>query len=605
MSYSGCGFIGAFAFNGFEEVIHELPFSKMLHSIAHRGPDHGGSWDEAGIILGHRRLSIIDLSSKGNQPMTCEDHTIIYNGELYNYKILQEELIKCGHTFESDTDTEVVLKAYQEWGVEALNKFTGMFAIAIWDANKRNLFLARDRFGIKPLYYHKTDKLIIFGSEVQCLMHSGKIKPDINYDALKRQVHLNTLLDYETNETLVKDVYSLKPAEYIVVQADTTMKRELYYNLAERKNQRPLTDLELVEDLTSIFSDCVSDHLVSDVSVAAFLSGGLDSSLLCALAAKSIDKLTAITVDYQGGSKDKFTGEQNNDLYYSKKLAESMGVKIDHKIITLNPAHITIENIDALTDLAMVCDDDRLLTIYSNYKAVKQQGIKVVLNGQGADEIMGGYIAYLDKCELFDEKIAINDRLKNAIEMLSFMQDKNLSQDMLSCKSETYKVFFKYYSSFSGKTTIEKYHRMLVSSQLHRILKFEDYISMQHSIECRVPFLDHRLVDWCFQIPFKKHIEFTEPPMGKMILRKVAKTLLPKELVDRPKQVFPSSDENIFYTDLLDIANNNKEAIFKCKAIKAVYKDGIKDHCSDLSFKELWLLVSLWRWETKLMNYKL
>jgi len=607
MSFSGCGFVGAFSFSGSENILSSIPFEKMLDSIVHRGPDSGGIWQQNGIKLGHRRLSILDLSPLGHQPMTREHLTIAYNGELYNFISIRNELEKLGYAFISHTDTEVIIRAYQEWGTKAFDRFTGMFAFALWDDRKQELLLVRDRFGIKPLYFYTDSQVLIFGSEVQALMKSGRIPASVNWEAVQRQIHVGPLFDYKIEETLVKDVLCLHPGEYISATPEGKIYHHNYYRLPYKEQKTANNEDQLIEELNSIFTECVNDHLVSDVPVAAFLSGGLDSSLLCAMSStmQSGNKLTAITIDSLGGNKDPYTGAINNDLYYSEMLAKHFKETIDHQIVRISPSNIYIDNIDAITDLASIVVDDRLMSIYTNYKTVSELGLKVVLNGQGADEIMGGYIAYMQKHDLYNGNIPIRQRIGNTISQYCPFKKENFSTSMNSTSDGILDEYIHFYSSFSGDT-LESYHRMLVATQLHQILKFEDYLSMQHSIECRVPFLDHRLVEWCFSIPFENHITSSSSAMGKMLLRKMAQTKLPRLLVDRPKQVFPGADESAFYKQLLLIFTNHKKELYNSEIVNMTINPAILMMKQlPLSCKELWTILALWRWEEKLKSSRI
>ena len=604
--FSGCGFVGALAFNSHQDILKGIDLKRMVKAIHHRGPEADRTWRKNGIQLGHTRLSILDLSERGNQPMTRDHLTIVSNGEIYNFKDIRHVLEQDGYTFTSHTDTEVVIRAYQKWGINALDKFNGMFAFAIWDDKKKILFVARDRIGIKHLYYYKDDNIFLFGSEVQALMHSGYIQAQINWEAVYREILINAFYQHNFSQTLVKDVLAVPPGHYMMVKPDGQIKMEKYWDIPEEKIKHDAPRTQLALELRELFEDSVRLRLVSDVPVAAFLSGGMDSSVINVLASRLVKdyRLTAITVSYEGGGKDFFSGEEDQDLEYSRIVADTLKDKIDHKIIRVRPAEITIDSIDAVIDLASFSDDVRYLTVHGNYRSVKEQGFKVVLNGQGADEIMGGYLSLKTFINaVFDVQQPDGNTIKNAFSYLPFVGESTLSEELLRHVEAVYKDLHAYYHGFTGDL-LEKTHRFLVNTELQKVLKLEDFLSMSSSIECRVPFLDHRIIEWAFRIPFQKHIRI-ENRMGKMLLREAAKDLLPKNVVDRPKQTFPTPDQQRTGEILRSIYQHHHRDIIKSEIIQRVYKkEFLELENPQNPSHELWVIISLWRWESKLKQFE-
>ncbi len=607
--FSGCGIVGAFAFklHQKENILNRIDFKRMVNSIHHRGPEAKGIWEkkEDGIQLGHTRLSILDLSERGNQPMTREHLTIVLNGEIYNFKEIRKQL-KEDFEFTSGSDTEVVLRAYQKWGVDALYKFNGMFAFAIWDNKKKTLFIARDRIGIKPLYYYKDDKIFLFGSEVQSLMHSRYIPANINWEAVYREILVNSFYQIDLNQTLVKDINSLPHGHFMIVRQNGQAKIENYWDLPETKIKSEESPTELARQLKELLEDSVRLRLVSDVPVAAFLSGGIDSSVINILASRLVRdyKLTAITVSYEGGGKDLFSELDDLDLKYSRIVAETLKDRIHHKIINVKPTEISIESIDGIIDLASFSDDERLLTIFGNYRTVMEQGFKVVLNGQGADEIMGGYIGYNYVIKsIFDIQRPDMDLIKHSFPYMSIPSKNTLSEELLRNVERIYEDLHKYFHHFSGDL-LEKTHRYLVNTELQRILKFEDFLSMRSSVECRVPFLDHRIVEWAFRIPFQKQVR-AQDRMGKQLMRLAAKDLLPENVINRPKQAFPIADQQRTEKILRKIYQKHRREIIQSEIILRVYKkDFLELKNPQMSSRELWLIITLWRWENKLKEFE-
>ncbi len=606
-AFSGCGFVGAMAFGGDGSggVLNRIDFKGMVASIEHRGPEAEGTFRGKGVLLGHRRLSILDLSERGNQPMTRGHLTIVSNGEVYNFESIRRELEQGGVSFSSHTDTEVILRAYEKWGPAALHKFNGMFAFAIWDEVKKTLFIARDRIGIKPFYYFKDNKVLLFGSEVQALMHSRYIPAEINWEAVYGQIIVNSLYQHHLHRTLVKNVFALPPGHFMTVNADGQVKTGKYWDLPEAPENRGNTREELVEHLKELFEDSIRLRLVSDVPVAAFLSGGMDSSVISAVAARMLKeyKLTAITVAYEGGGKNLYTGEEDRDLAFSRIVAGTLGDKVRHNVIRVKPAGITVPAIDNIIDLASFTDDERLLTIFGNYRTVKEQNFKVVLNGQGADEILGGYIAvnYIRK-GIFDIKNPGKDLIRHAFPYLSIPDENTLSKELLQDVDDVYEDLHGFYRQLPGEP-LEKAHRFLVKTELQGILKFEDHLSMRSSIECRVPFLDHRLIEWAFRTPFQHHVR-EEDMMGKMLLRDAARSFLPKNVIDRPKQPFPVADQQRTENALRKIFRHHQKEISRSEIIRRVYKKELTAQQEPtVSSRDLWIIIALWRWENKLKEF--
>jgi len=610
-AFSGCGLVGALAIGldrqKKENFLDRIDFDHMIDSLHHRGPEAKGSWREGAIQLGHCRLSILDLSERGNQPMTRDHLTIVTNGEVYNFAHIRSILEQDGITFSSQTDTEVILRAYQKWGADALHKFNGMFAIAIWDDKKKTLFLARDRIGIKPLYYFKDDNVFLFGSEVQALMHSGCIPPEINWQVVYHQILINTYYHHDHNRTPIKNVHSLPPGHFMVVQPDGKVEMKEYWSLPEEKIRHDVSPGELARELRELLEDSIRLRLVSDVPVAAFLSGGMDSSVINVLASRLVKdyKLTAITVSYEGGGKDFYTETEDQDLEYSRIVAGigSLKDKIEHKIINVKPADITLDSIDAIIDLASFSDDDRLLTIFGNYRVVREQGFKVVLNGQGADEIMGGYVFtnFFKKTKV-DLQTPDKALIRNSFPYMSIPGKKGMNEKLLKHVEKTYQQLHEYFHHFPGDL-LEKAHRFLMKTELQKILKLEDFLSMSSSVECRVPFLDHRIIEWAFKIPFQKHIR-TEDETGKVLLRLAAKDILPQKVIKRPKQAFPSPNQERTQNILQEIYQDHYRSIIQSEIIRRVYKkDILADKNHPLSSRELWLMIVLWRWEKNLRDF--
>lgn len=602
--FSGCGIAGILYHNSlFDKEVAQ--FQHMIDSLRHRGPDGEGIWENDRIILGHRRLSIQDLSFQGKQPMTRDHFTITFNGEVYNFKEIREELEKKGIVFTSHTDTEVILHAYKLWGPDALHKFNGMYAFAIWDENEKSLFVARDRIGVKPLYYFQNANVFLFASEVQALLRFSQVPGEINWEALSQQIFFEGMYDYDRTRTLIDGVNILLPGHYMLISLDGHVCIKKYWDLPENKIEENTSRRLLIKSFQELMEDSIKLRLISDVPVATFLSGGIDSSIINALAAGKMrkdEKITAITLEYEGGGVDYITEKASEDLKYSCLVADQLKDKLRHKIVLVNPVEITLKSIDQLVDLAIIPDDIRHLSLYANYSAVRQENFKVVLNGQGADELAGGYafspffkkIAGVMSISLNDLAIIEKSMPKNP--RYQFLQD----EVVLSGKTNFFKLY-DFFHSFSGDI-IERTHRFHMQTLLQWILKFEDLISMSMGIECRLPFLDYRIIEWAFRIPFNLHMQ-SKNEMGKILVREAATRWLPEAVVNRPKQAFPHPSEEKVSALLRRIFYEHFDEISKSTVMNKIFNIAtLHQDLTQLNSRELWRIIALWRWEKKLIS---
>ncbi len=597
--FSGCGILGAIL-PGSKFVPEDLKnrFNSMLDSIKHRGPDGSGVYCKDNIILGHRRLSILDISNKGCQPMTRDHLTITFNGEIYNYLEIRNTLQSLGYSFTSETDTEVVLRSYQEWGAEALNKFNGMFAFAVWDEKNKHLFCAKDRLGKKPFYYYSDNHIFIFGSEIQPLLLSGYVDAKIDHESFTHQLFATSFLETDATRTLIKNVKSIAPGHYMYLYPNGDLKHTKYWDIPEQKLNIETDKKKLISTLEDLFNDSIRLRMISDVPVSAFLSGGIDSSLINLFACKQAKEvLTSITIAYSDGGSDPYSNSEDLDLFYSKAFIKHINHKINHKIIPITSSDITIETIDSIIDLASISDDDRMISIYKNYECVKNLGLKVVLNGQGADEIMCGYIGLEPFYKtVFDVQKADTEIIENMFPARTIVKPAILHPNIKNEASKVYRQVFECYKALPGNPD-EKVHRFLTKTQLARILQMEDFLSMRCSVESRLPFLDYRIVEFAFGIPFHNHYH-SATRTGKILLRNVASSYLPGSITNRPKQAFPSSRSQAKFDQLLSIFRINHQAILSCELIKEYFDNEMLSNAKQtLSLHELWFILVVWRLE--------
>lgn len=609
--FSGCGLYGAMLFG---DRIKSFPKNllntkKMTDSLKHRGPNGGGFFDGGNVIFGHRRLSILDLSSCGNQPMRRDYLTIITNGEVYNYQEIRENLKNFGYQFTTNTDTEVILRCYQKYGSRCLKYFNGMFAIVIWDENKQELFFARDRMGIKPFYYYVNGEILIFASEVNTILQSGFVPKTVNLEYLKDLVLVSSMFNINNN-TAIQSINSLPMGHYAKVKINGPMNIKQYWDLPSTKYINFDNEAQLIDRMDDLLNKSIQLRLISDAPVSAFLSGGIDSSLINTIACKhnTNKQLLAITTGYKKNHSNietdalYYSSETKDDLYYSKILSKRLNGSLVHKIVYYDPKELLLGKIDSLIDFANISDDIRLLAVDNNYSYVKKNKCKVVLNGQGADELMAGYIGLPNFYEkIFDvQKPSIN-LIKNSLSSFALMDAQNLNPDVLNKRKELFHGICSFHNSLPG-SNLEKIHRFLIYTQLKRILQFEDFLSMKNSIECRLPFLDYNIVEFSFMVNYNKHIQ-KHNRLGKLILRELSNKYLPSMLSARSKQPFPYIPKDLTYDSLLKIFKNNRSEILQCDLLGYLLNINIyKNHNKTLALRELWTIINIWRFESLLRN---
>ena len=350
---------------------------KMMDRIRHRGPDAEGRYIDDDIALGHRRLSIIDISSSGDQPIFNEDGSlvIVFNGEIYNYKEIREKLVEAGHRFKTNTDTEVLIHGYEEYGEKLLNMLRGMFSFVIWDQNKKELFGARDFFGIKPMYYAKMNGTLMFGSEIKSFLEHPEFVKELNTAALENYL---TFQYSPTSETFFKNVYKLPPAHYFRFK-DGKFEAKRYWDVKFNADGKPQLD-EWVNRISDTFHNSVEAHKIADVEVGSFLSSGVDSSYVAAIA--DVDK--TFTVGF--GSDEKY-----NEIGWAKNFSAAIGKENTSKVITPEEYWNSLSMIQYHMDEPLADPSAVALYFVCNIASDK---LKVVLSGEGADEIFGGYNVY-------------------------------------------------------------------------------------------------------------------------------------------------------------------------------------------------------------------
>ena len=542
-----CGFVGFTNYIKDDGTILE----KMMDRIVHRGPDSSGKYVDGDIALGFRRLSIIDLE-EGHQPMFNEDKSLVlvFNGEIYNFKDLREELLKSGHTFLNHSDSEVLVHGYEEWGYELVSKLRGMFAFVIFDKRDNSVFAARDMFGIKPFYYTFMENSFIFGSEIKSFLDHPDFKKELNEDALG---HYLSFQYSPTEETFFKNVYKLPPAHYFTFK-DGKMEKMRYWK-PEFKPEDGV--LEYYSDLTDkTVRESVAAHKIADVEVGSFLSSGIDSSYIAEAA--NVDK--TFTVGFESPDGDRY-----NEIHFAKDFADTIGVENISKVITPEEYWGNFGKIQYHMDEPLA--DPAAIALYFVSKLASEH-VKVVMSGEGADELFGGYRIYqepitltvYDKlpfcirravskiCEHLPKIHGINylirrgktieERFIGNANIFSLKERNAILKSNIAQNAVEPKILCdKFYSEVKDKDTVTKMQYLDINMWLMGdILLKADKTSMANSLELRVPFLDKKVMEFASTIPLNCRVN-TETT--KLALRKAAEKTLPKRTATKDKLGFP------------------------------------------------------------------
>lgn len=539
-----CGFCG---FTG-DLDDKETCLTNMMNKIIHRGPDSAGQHIDDSVAMGFRRLSIIDLDF-GSQPMYNEDKSIVitFNGEIYNHQLLREDLIAKGHVFSNNADTEVLIHAYEEYGPDMLNMLRGMFTFVIWDSNKKQLFGARDYFGIKPFYYTNVNGNLVYGSEIKSILEYPGYQKEMNENALENYL---TFQYSVLPETFFKGIFKLMPAHYFIFK-DGKMDITRYWEPTFDANEN-ISMEELVDKIDDVMQDSVKSHKISDVEVGSFLSSGVDSSYVAA--SFHGDKTFTVGFDY----------EKYNEIDYAKKLSEKIQIDNYSKLITTDEYWNTLSKIQYHMDEPLA--DPSAIALYFVSKTAAEH-VKVALSGEGADEFFGGYNIYHEPLSLAPMKklpkplrkamagiakaLPFKFKGKNFLIRASkdveerfignaFMFDMNEREKIL--KNPTGKYPFTeltkpYYDKVSDKDDVTKMQYIDIHFWLiGDILLKADKMSMANSLEVRVPFLDKEVFNLARTIPTKYKVTDKNT---KVAMREAAHRYLPDMVAEKKKLGFP------------------------------------------------------------------
>lgn len=575
----------------------EKKIQKMNELIKHRGPNSEGYYYDEKVELAHRRLAIFDLSSLGNQPMERGNNIIVYNGEIYNYLEIREELENKGYKFKTNTDTEVILFSYEEWGEECVGKFNGMWAFAIYDKIKEKVFCSRDRFGIKPFYYKYEDNILYFGSEIkQLLKKKGNL---VNKEILL--TYLTTgLEEYDNSETFFKEIKKLPQGSNLIVNLKTkNINIEEYYNLEKEANK---LGKKTIEDYKIRLYESIKLRKQADVVVSTCLSGGLDSSSIATILSETNENLEEIKAIHA-----KSTEEKNIEEDFAKKIAQKERINL----IIIEPSK---EEFKKYLDEVIYTQEEpfgstSIIMQYLVMKKAREIGSIVMLDGQGGDETLLGYeryySAYLKSFPFYEiPKLVYKIKRRNSISVFNLLKlsfgfsNYNLRKYFILKQSKFVKNKYKKYINFNIiKKNCEAFKNIkklqiqeLTSTQLPHLLKYEDKNSMRNSIETRLPFLDYKLVEIALNIDDKKKMKngWTKYP-----LRKSLDGRMDEKITWRKSKLGFASPQKT-WLDFL-----SKEINEKIKASKILNEicEIEKLKIDTLSIKEKWKYYNIAKWE--------
>ena len=573
-----CGIVGVCNLRG--EPVPTGLLKRMTDIISHRGPDGEGHYTDGPVGLGHRRLAIIDLSPAGNQPMANETGSVIitYNGEIYNFQKLRVELEALGHRFHSKTDTEVVVHAYEEWGEECLDHFNGMFAFAILDRFRKRLFLARDHYGMKPLYWYCKNGVFIFASEIKAILQHPQVSRNVCYPALNEYFTFQNIF---SDLTLFEGIRLLPPGCKLSFnfKGESEPEAHCYWDYSIQNGPVELSEEERVDKLYHLFVQAVTSQLVSDVPVGAYLSGGMDSGSITSIASHHLPRLRTFTGGFDmtsaSGLELGFDERANSEV-----LANLF--KTEHYEMVMHAGDME----HVMPELIWHLEDLRVGQCYPNYYVARLAGKfgKVVLSGAGGDELFGGYpwryyrgLNSNDANEYYRNYYGFWQRLVPDEDKPDLFNPSTHHQMNGHSTFDVFRDVFRQTSAplDTKEDMINASLYFELKTFLHGLLVVEDKMSMAHSLETRVPFLDNDLVDFALRLPPSDKLRDLEritqivdeddirkyDPSnlrtgdGKAILRQAMKRLIPSEVVERVKQGFSAPDATWFRGESIDYVN--------------------------------------------------
>ncbi|WP_299361314.1 asparagine synthase (glutamine-hydrolyzing) [Winogradskyella sp.] len=626
-----CGITGFCSFNN-SILDPQKTLKDMTDVISHRGPDDEGymiaNTDNAVVGLGHRRLSIIDLSSSGHQPMTDEskDLNIVFNGEIYNYKEVRQELLNLGYTFKSSSDTEVILNAFRHWGESCAEHFIGMFAFAIFDKTKNKLFLCRDRLGVKPLYYYENDNILMFASELKSFHKNAQFHKEINQESLSNYLQTGYVTPHKS---IYKNVKKLKPGHWLIY--DVSSKTNSLRPFWQLKDVRALSSFnsigEIIETLEPIMKSAFNYRMVSDVPVGVFLSGGVDSSLLTAILSQNKDReLTTFTIG--------FNEKKYDEAKYAREVSQYFNTNHIEEYCSVKDAY------NVFPDLVYIYDEpfgDNSALPMIMLSRIASNHLKVVLSADGGDELFAGYPSYKLVNSYLKHAFKVPGRLRPTVAkyfrrlISGYRNNKTASMLIVVLNILESKQYLKMSDAINGPFSSMEINPLLkinwtkedTSKFINytddfvrelQLIDIENYLledilvkvdraTMSTSIESREPFLDHRLVEIAQQIPSKLNIYRKNQ---KWILKEILRKYMPQYQFNRPKRGFDvpigqwmRKELKEYYDYYLSEDKIKTSSVFNFDEIK-VYKDLLENNKNIRGLhRKLWFILVYQAWQEK------
>ena len=571
-----CGFTGWY--NPKENLLKKKKIiKKMNKTLKYRGPDQTGYYYDKNLLLGHQRLSIIDLKN-GKQPMNYKNYTIVYNGEIYNTCELRDDLIEKGYVFLTNSDTEVILKGYVQYKEKILDKLEGIFAFMIYDGS--SIFIGRDRFGVKPIFYTKVNDNFLFASEIKALLKNDLVKPIIDKNSLQELLALGP--SKTPGSGIFKNIYELRPAHYLKYEQNKiTIKR--YWQVKEEEFND--TFEECTKNVNKLLTDSIKRQMVSDVKICTFLSGGMDSSIISAVCSRELNNLNTFSIDYKDNQKYFKSNEFqiSTDKQFIELMSDTFKTKHHYKVINQKKLAKSLKESVIARDYPGMADIDSSLYWFS--KQIKKK-FKVALSGECADEIFGGYPWF------YNEKI----RNRKYFPWIDSIDERN---NLLN-KELKEKLNLKKYIELKYKETLKEVPKCRDKSEqqyknlfyinmiwfMPTLLERKDRMTMRASLEARVPFADTKLIEYLWNVPTNYKLY---NGIEKGLLRKSFENLLPSEIINRKKNPYPKT-HNPKYTKI--VKNLLKKELKNKKSI--LYKIFDKNALTNLiesngsSFKNPW-----------------
>lgn len=589
---SMCGICGELRFDGRHVEVGRI--EKMMHKLERRGPDSAGHVIYGTLGLGHRRLAIIDLSTRGQQPMIDDQLklSLVFNGTIYNYPELREQLIGMGYEFFSHSDTEVIIKAYAEWGEDCVTHLHGMFAFAIWDHAQQSLFVARDRLGIKPLYFTHTESHFRFASNIQALLAAGDVDTAIDSIGLHHQFTLHAVIP--APRTILRGVKKLAPGTTMTLTASGQVTHKRYWQLSAQRPQYSVSEIEWVDQIHTALRKAVERRkVIADVPVGVLLSGGLDSSLLVGLLAEAgVKDLRTFSIGFEDIGE-----ERGSEFEYSDQVVERYQTR--HEKIHIPNSEVLKRLPEAVANMAEPMVGQDAVAFYLLSEQVSKH-VKVVQSGQGADEVFGGYFWYPLMQQDFEqhkgsalECFARHYFDRDHAEFLQTVSADYQGADHTSQLVETL-LAEPGADEFLDRVLRMDVTTLIVDDPVKRV----DNMTMAWGLEARVPFLDHELVELAAQMPPSLKLKSD----GKHVLKWIARGLIPDAVIDRPKGYFPMPALKYVRGEFLDFMRDilTSQQCRERNLFNRVYVDRLlsepEQHFTKLRGSKLWHLALLEFW---------